>query len=76
MKVGGMTGRSSRRIRRHAGSVHETPKPMSSYPDVVPPVLEPEAVISRRKETARRAIVSINGKDVDEEILMTREDAA
>jgi hypothetical protein len=75
MKVGSMTGRGSKNIRRHAGSVHANPKPMSSYPDVVPSLVEPEAVISRRKETSRRAIVSINGKDVDEEVL-TREDAA
>lgn len=54
--------------------VHPRRKPMSSYPDVVPPAIEeePRSAILRAENPRRRAIVSINGRDVDEDELRKR----
>ncbi len=49
---------------------HAESKPTSSYPDVVPLLIEQEDVTSEAiPRPRRRAIVSIDGKDVDERSL-------
>jgi hypothetical protein len=55
--------------------LHPTGKRISSYPDATSLVAEPEVETEIGEELvahSRRAIVSINGKDVDEACLMKR----
>jgi hypothetical protein len=48
--------------------------PTSSYPDVLPLLMEAESDISAdAKRSPKHAIVSINGKDLDEKMLVERE---
>jgi hypothetical protein len=52
--------------------LHPTGKRISSYPDLTSVIAETEDGTEYRVAQTRRAIVSINGEDVDEESLMKR----
>lgn len=53
--------------------LHAESKPSSSYPDVLPLLIETDDVSSEApRRPLRRAIVSIDGKDLDEKSLSER----
>jgi hypothetical protein len=62
------------RMRLHQGA-----KRVSSHPEGTPPPMDsgpgPENSGDRLASAPRHAIVSINGRDVDEEVLMRRKTA-
>ena len=61
------------RALRQKMRFHAESKPTSSYPDVLPLLIEQEDVPSEPiARPRRRAIVSIDGKDVDERSLGQR----
>lgn len=57
------------KMRLHAG-----PKPTSSYPDVLPLLIETEVdfFAEAMRTSPRHSIVSIDGKDVDEKFQLAR----
>ena len=68
-----LRGPDHERALRQKMRLHAEAKPTSSYPDVLPLLIEPDADPSEFiRRPPRRPIVSIDGKDVDEQTLAER----